>query len=87
MMSSFLAIVLVCALGLEAESCNEASAIDVLSVSVDNEMRCTVGWQEIIARSAFRDDVGQKTYLKTLCRRVRPTGHEEMPTRGSPADR
>ena len=71
-MSSFLAIVLVCSLAVSVERCDEASALDVLSVRVDNELRCTRGWQEIIARSAFGDEVGQKTYLKTLCRRIKP---------------
>ena len=71
-MNTFLAIVLICPLAVSPAACDDGTALDVLSVRVGNEMGCTMGWQEIIARSAFRDEVGVKTYLKTLCRRVPP---------------
>ncbi len=32
---------------------------------------CTNGWQEIIARTDLRDEVGRTSYLKTECRRVK----------------
>lgn len=69
-MATFLAIVLVCAKSVAVEACDEARATDVLQTPVSNEMRCTVGWQEIIARSILREGIGTDTYLKTLCRRV-----------------
>ena len=69
-MSSFLAIVLVCSLQVEVNACDERSAADVLSVRVENELGCTIGWQEVIARSAFKEGIGRETYLKTLCRRL-----------------
>ncbi len=68
-MSYFLAIVLVCSVDLHRDACDEANAVDVLSVRVENELRCTIGWQEIIARTALADGIGRNTYLKTLCRR------------------
>jgi hypothetical protein len=68
----FLAIVLVCPLAVSVEACSEAEAVDVLTIRVENEMGCAVGWQEIIARSAFREEIGRTTYVKTLCRRLRP---------------
>ncbi len=74
-MSLFLAIVLLCPLAVSAEACGEAEAVDVLSVRVENELGCAVGWQEIIARSAFRDEIGRTTYVKTLCRRLRREAH------------
>jgi hypothetical protein len=68
--NGFLAVVLICPLSLSAPSCDETTAVDVLSVRVANELACAMGWQEVIARSAFRDEVGVHTYLKTLCRRL-----------------
>ena len=73
-MGSFLAVVLVCSLQVGVDACDEGSAVDVLSVRVDNELGCTMGWQEIIARSAVKDGIGQTTYLKTLCRRLKGRG-------------
>ena len=60
-MTIFLAIVLICPLIAGAADCDEDTALDVLSVRVGNEMGCTMGWQEIIARSAFKDKVGAQT--------------------------
>ena len=71
-MNTFLAIVLVCPIALSAEACDDAKAIDVLSIRVENELGCTIGWQEIIARSGLREGLGETTFLKTLCRRARP---------------
>lgn len=69
-MSSFIAVVLVCAVGIPVESCTEDKASDVHKVRVGNELGCSNGWQEIIARSDVREGVGRTTYLKTECRRV-----------------
>lgn len=70
----FLAIVLICAGTITVDACDEANAVDVLSTRVVNELRCAVGWQEMIARSELREGLGRTTYLKTLCRRVPPRG-------------
>ena len=40
-------------------------------VALLNELGCTNGWQEIIARTDLRDEVGKTSYLKTECRRVK----------------
>jgi hypothetical protein len=73
-MDAFAAIVLVCLKTTAPAACDEANAVDVLSTRVRNEIACTVGWQEVIARSPLGEEVGSETYLKTLCRRVRPGG-------------
>lgn len=73
-MDAFAAIVLVCLKAVAPAVCDEANAVDVLSTRVGNELGCTMGWQEMIARSPLGDEVGSQTYLKTLCRRVRRGG-------------
>jgi hypothetical protein len=70
-MDAFAAIVLVCLRAVAPAACDEGNAVDVLSTRVANELSCTMGWQEVIARSALGTEVGSQTYLKTLCRRVR----------------
>lgn len=71
-MDAFAAIILICAKTTAAPDCNESTALDVLSRTVHSELACTMGWQEVIARSTLQDGLGSDTYLKTLCRRVRP---------------
>ena len=78
-MNSFLAIVFVCSTSIAIEACDEANAIDTLSTRVQNELNCTMGWQEIIARSALNEGLGSTAYLKTACRRV--PQREGTPTR------
>lgn len=68
-MASFTAIVLVCLLPVAPDGCDERTAVDVMSTSVASELGCTSGWQEIIARGSLREGLGDKLYLKTLCRR------------------
>lgn len=68
-MNGFIAIVYICALATPTESCDDASAQDVLQVRVQSEMGCMTGWQEVVARSAFGESIGQESYLKTRCRR------------------
>jgi hypothetical protein len=65
--NAFLAIVFVCAAGTPVEACDEDRALEVRSVRVANELGCTSGWQEIIARA--EGGAGEGTYLKTACRR------------------
>lgn len=69
-MNSFLAIVYICATATPTSECNETSARDVLQVRVHSEMGCMMGWQEVVARSAFAEGVGTDSYLKTRCRRL-----------------
>jgi hypothetical protein len=38
---------------------------------VNSELGCTTGWQEVVGRSALRDDIGKTAYVKTICRRER----------------
>jgi hypothetical protein len=71
-MSGFVAIVLICQMSLPVDACDEASARDTMSVRVDNEIGCTAGWQDVVARSPLADDVGKGSYVKTICRRAAP---------------
>ena len=67
----FAAILLVCLASLPPERCVEATAVEMRSIVVGNELGCTQGWQELIAREpqvAPREPV----YLKTICRRIKP---------------
>lgn len=68
-MPGFQAIILVCLATTPVEACNENTAVEVQSRFVDNEMKCTFGWQDVIARSAQARDVGAQTYVRTLCRK------------------
>ena len=70
-MNAFIAVVLVCANGIPIEACTDDKASEVRKVRVANELGCTNGWQEIIARTDLRDEVGKTSYLKTECRRVK----------------
>lgn len=70
-MGGFEAIILVCLSAVPADQCTEANAVDVLSIHVANELGCAVGWQDVIARSAQARDVGEDTYVRTVCRRAR----------------
>ncbi len=70
-MTVFFAIVFVCAATTPVEACDDASALDVRVVTVGNELGCTSGWQEIVARTGLQP--GEGTYLKTACRRRRPS--------------
>ncbi len=73
-MNSFIAVVLVCANGLAQAACTDEQAIEVRKVKVANELGCTSGWQEIIARTDLREEIGRTAYLKTECRRVKTGG-------------
>ncbi|HEV7439225.1 MAG TPA: hypothetical protein VGN94_06305 [Methylobacterium sp.] len=73
-MNSFIAVVLVCASAIPTESCTDDRALEVRKVRVANELGCSSGWQEIIARTDLREEVGKTTYLKTECRRVKQPG-------------
>ena len=70
-MNAFIAVVLVCANGIPQADCTDDKASEVRKVRVANELGCTSGWQEIIARTDLRDEIGKTSYLKTECRRVK----------------
>ncbi|NEU12576.1 hypothetical protein G3T14_10550 [Methylobacterium sp. BTF04] len=70
-MNAFIAVVLVCTNGIPIEACTDDKASEVRKVRVANELGCTNGWQEIIARTDLRDEIGKTSYLKTECRRVK----------------
>ena len=67
-MDGFTATLLICLLGTPADQCDEASAVDVLSHHVANELQCAHGWQEMAARLAEAHDIGARTYVRTVCR-------------------
>ena len=69
---SFTAILLVCAMPVLPGSCDESNAFDLISTSVASELGCTMGWQELIARGSLREGIGERLYIKTLCRRNGP---------------
>ena len=68
-MNGFVAVILVCLNSTPAEHCTEETAADVMSTVVSSELQCTMGWQEVVGRSALRDDIGKTAYVKTICRR------------------
>jgi hypothetical protein len=70
-MSVFTAVILVCQLSTPPQACNEMNAIDVISTQVENELACLRGGQEVVARGALREGVGDTLYMKTICRKSR----------------
>ena len=75
MVQGFAAVLLVCLASVAREECTEATAVEVRSIVVDNELGCTQGWQELIARAAEGVHGEEAIYLKTVCRRVKPLEH------------
>jgi hypothetical protein len=69
-MPGFVALVLICQMSVPQEACTEETARDVMSIRVDSELGCTSGWQDVVARSAFAQDIGKTAYVKTKCRRA-----------------
>jgi hypothetical protein len=65
----FTAIVLVCSLSTPPSACDEGTAIDVIKTSIDTELGCGRGWQEIIARGSLREGIGKDLYIKSVCHR------------------
>jgi len=68
-MIEFVAVILICANNVPADQCDENNALDMMSTDVDNELGCASGWQDVIARSALREDIGKTAYVRTICRR------------------
>jgi hypothetical protein len=69
-MSPFVAVILICLNSVPSEACDESTAADVLSNRVESELSCVMGWQDVVALSALRDEIGRTAYVKTLCRRA-----------------
>jgi hypothetical protein len=65
----FVAVILICANTMPSDRCDEKTAIDVMSTVVESELGCFSGWQDVIARSALRDQIGKTAYVRTICRR------------------
>jgi hypothetical protein len=76
-MDGFTAILLICLIGTPVDQCDEASAVDVLSHHVSNELQCASGWQELAASLGEAQDFGTRTYARTLCRRAHPQVAEQ----------
>ncbi len=77
-MSTFTAIVLICLSSVSPDACDETNAVEVRSRHVANEMGCVTGWQEVMARAGADSEIGQMTYLKTICRRSRPPTNSDQ---------
>jgi hypothetical protein len=77
MAQGFAAVLLVCLASVPRERCTEDNAVEVRSTVVDNELGCTTGWQELLARAVAAGSGDEPTYLKTMCRRVRPIGEDQ----------
>ncbi|MBV8650470.1 MAG: hypothetical protein JO255_03320 [Alphaproteobacteria bacterium] len=70
-MDQFVGVILICLSSVAPEACNEETAADVMSNEVHSELDCASGWQEVVGRSALRDEIGRTAYVKTLCRRIK----------------
>ena len=68
-MHVFTAVILVCHLSTPVPACDEMTAVDVISTQAPNELICTHGAQEIVARGALREGVGDTLYVKSICRK------------------
>jgi hypothetical protein len=68
-MNEFVAIILICLNSVPAEQCDDKTALDVQSTVVENELGCVTGWQDVIARSSLRQDIGTTAYVRTRCER------------------
>lgn len=84
MPTEFAAILLVCLASVPPEQCDENSAVELRSTVVDNELRCTFGWQELIAREPATTSK-ERVYLKTLCRRIKVQARQDPPAKAAPA--
>ncbi|MBB4197474.1 hypothetical protein CCR94_07100 [Rhodoblastus sphagnicola] len=68
-MSAFTAIILVCQLSTPPQACDETHAVDVISTQVENQFACLHGGQDVMARGALREGIGETLYIKTMCRK------------------
>lgn len=84
MPTEFAAVLLVCLASVPPEQCTEDNAVELRSITVDNELRCTFGWQELIAREPPSTS-RERVYLKTLCRRIKPAKPAGLSSEPAPA--
>jgi hypothetical protein len=70
-MDQFVGVILICLNSVAPDACDEKTASDVMSNEVRSELDCATGWQEVVGRSAFRDEIGRTAYVKTLCHRAK----------------
>ena len=68
-MDEFVAIILICLKSVPTDQCDDKTALDVQSTVVENELGCITGWQDVIARSSLRKDIGVTAYVRTRCER------------------
>jgi hypothetical protein len=80
-MDQFVGVILICLNSVAPEACNEATASDVMSNEVNSELDCATGWQEVVGRSAFHEEIGRTAYVKTLCRRTKAAAGTLPPPR------
>src|SRR5260370_4360330 len=69
-MIPFVGVILICLNRVAPEACDETTAADVLSIGVESEFSCVMGWQDVVAPSALAAEIGRTAYVKTLCRRA-----------------
>ena len=55
-MNAFVAVILICLNSVASGACDGTTAADVLSTGVENELSCVMGWQDVVARSAFANE-------------------------------
>jgi hypothetical protein len=67
---------MICLATTPRDACGDENALVFRSIHVDNELGCTSGWQEIIARGGLRESLVNGNYIKTLCRREGPAKPE-----------
>lgn len=80
-MNPFVAVILICLNTIPPDSCNETTAADVMSNGVENELRCVMGWQDVVAHSALAHEIGKSAYVKTICRHRRAETAQPAPSR------
>lgn len=83
-MPGFTATLLVCLIATPIDQCDTRTAVGIVSRHVDNELYCASGWQELAAHLAEGQDIGTRTYVRTLCRRS--TGTAEQDASADPAN-
>ena len=68
-MDEFVAVILICLNTVPVDQCDDKTALDLQSTVVQNELGCVTGWQDVIARSSLRKDIGVTAYVRTRCER------------------
>lgn len=79
MAAGFIAVILICANSIASTDCTEDNALDVMSMGAQNELQCTQGWEDLVARSAFGKEVGTTAYIRTRCTRNKNPSDDPPP--------